>query len=165
MFTTFHNHFHFSLEVHEMRSSIRVSHQLHFTLTKPVLETLKTGIQLTILPFFGTDNSTCCNLDNLCLICSLFLLKQLYKHKDVWVGTSTQSVELVVPSLNCICCSWAVMVEVVPHFKVSFNPGFCHIVLESHHRSGLVITILQGLEPHIFHTVTGNQRKDGCSSN
>lgn len=75
MFTTLHNHFHISLEVNEMRCSIRVSHLVRFTLTKPVLKTLKTGIQLTILPFFGTDNSTCCNLDDLCLIRSLFLLK------------------------------------------------------------------------------------------
>lgn len=51
------------------------------------------------------------------------------------------------------------MVEVVPHFKVFFNLGLCHIpvVLKSHHKSGL--------ELYILHMVTRSNKKDGSSSN
>lgn len=43
---------------------------------------------------------TCYNLDNPCFNCSLFLLKQLYKHKDVCVGTSAYSVKLIILQLH-----------------------------------------------------------------
>lgn len=75
-------------------------------------------------------------------------------------GTYATHFELVVPSLNCVDGSWAVMIEVIPQVEVSFHPDLRHIIIikllqgrccrSCHLRPGTTIFISQ---------VTGNQRE------
>ena len=60
-------------------------------------------------------------LDDLCFIHGLFLLQHINEHIDVWMGTSTHSVENVVPSFHWVGGSWAVTVRVVPELKMSLQ--------------------------------------------
>ena len=56
----------------------------------------------------------------------------------------------MVPSLNCISCSWSVVVVVVPMLEMAFHPGLGHIVLKPHHRWAVILVVFQGLESHFL---------------
>lgn len=56
--------------------------------------------------------------------------------------TSAHSAEFVVPSLNCVGGSWAVMIEVVSQVEVTFHPGLRHIVPKARYRSGVVVVVI-----------------------
>ena len=79
-------------------------------------------IQLPIFPLFEVHYSSCIYLDDLCFIRGLFLLQHpMNTYIDVWMGTSTHSVENVVPSFRWVGGSWAVTIRVVPELKMSLQ--------------------------------------------